>query len=102
MTLEAEKASTELAPRKPKAMRIDPTAVPPWIDDPQPDTWVPLWIAAKVWFRKSTEWVWKMAVDGTLEEAGFKLFRSGKHWHIKLPVAIPPEAYPKRRGVDNL
>lgn len=74
------------------------TVVPPWVKDPEPDTWVPLTVAARLYFRKSSVTVWQMLRDGTLEEFGFKIFSDGRSWYIKLPVAIPPEDYPKKPG----
>ncbi len=75
-------------------MRIDrePPPIPPWMDDPEPDTWVPLSVAARLYFRKSYGWVWEMLNDGTLEEAGFRTFFF-RRWFIKLPCPIPREKY---------
>jgi len=74
--------------------------VPPWVTDPEPDTWVPLSVAARLYFRKSRKWIWEMVKDGTLVEAGFKLFQQGHLWYVKLPVAIPQETYLKRRNIE--
>ena len=78
-------------------MRIDSgPVVPPWMTDPEPDTWVPLWVAARLYFRKTYGRVWNMLSDGTLEEVGFKPFKFGGLWYVKLPCPIPPATYPRR------
>ena len=77
--------------------------VPPWLTDPEPDTWVPLYVAARAYFRKSYQTVWMMFRDGTFEEFGLPTFRLGQRIFVKLPTPIRQEDYPpapkgKRHG----
>lgn len=78
-----------------------PREVPPWMNDEEPDCWVPLWVAAEVYLRRSYGSVYQMATDArgnertTLEEFGYPIYRLGMRIYVRLPVPIPPAKYPK-------
>lgn len=76
--------------------------VPPWVGDPEPCKWVPLWVAADLYFRRAYQVIWRMTRDSeggqltTLEEFGFPLYHDGRRVWVRLPIPIDPSQYPER------
>jgi hypothetical protein len=65
-----------------------PGMIPPWINDPQPHLWVPIAVAARVWFKCTTQGVRMRIARGTME---LPTFYDGARWFIRLPKDIAPQ-----------
>lgn len=63
---------------------------PPWVTDPEPEKWVKLPLAARLYFRKSETYIRSCCATGQFEGV-FMTYRNGKDWWIKLPEALPVE-----------
>jgi hypothetical protein len=72
--------------------------MPPWMRDSRPFLWVPIAIAARIYFRKSVTQVKRRIKDGTLDNLGIPSYWDGGRWFIRLPNEINDSRQIARRS----
>ena len=58
------------------------TEIPPWANDPNPECWIRLTLAAKIYFRKHPSYIRVLAGNGDIPNT--RKFMG--EWWIRLPV----------------
>ncbi len=80
---------------------MKPCLNPPWLDDPEPDAWVSIRVAA-VFFDRTSRRIRQWCTEGTFAEAHIPTYFDGRYWYVRLSDARKVGQLRKRPGVHQL